>query len=358
MLNVFSKGPRQQNEQCKCSSECDAGLTCFRAFTASSCQPSFAMDCFNNIFRDNFSLDNDDEEEKGQKSMSVFQFDLIDDLKDFGESYLEDPDTILKEVAKLAVLKYVPDILGFVKKFNQCAIDSPDFEFPKGIVRSETGGNLVRVDPDTGRELADPVEIFGFELYLPKFDFGVQLDLSALVGGNLYLGMLMDLINIDWNKLDFTDFDITDLNYQDIIFGAFGNICGGVAAGGGGKFTFSGGLEYSKFNSTVEDTAETALFPVLIPGINLPGIFAYANQLPGSVNYCSGLDLGAGAGLGNFFCGVGFLGFLQCDFSNYYFTLGANTGATLGGMLSAAGCSLRNYIVDNFQDFMEEIQPN
>lgn len=328
MQNIFIRGKRKQNDPCIFNSQCASGLTCFRAFTSSSCQPSYSTTCFNFAFE---NIKNDTRNNL-ERELSVYANYT---------SIMENPEDTFKQISNIAV-HFLQDILDFFNDFQRCAFDSPDFELPKGIIRS-SHGKLVKVQ-ENGRIVHD-IEIFGFDLKLPKINLGLNFDLASGVGMNVYLGIMADFSKVDFNKVDIMNMDMMDLSSTagDTRLGAFGNICSNAAAGLSTGFKFSGGLQYSNLTKTVAESAGE--FADIIP--ELPGMFAYADSLPGAINFCTGYDLAAGIGIGNFFCGIGLVNLIlgQGD-NNYYFELGGNSGASVGGDVSVGTCAFRNYLME------------
>lgn len=344
--NIFRE-KRKQNESCTFDSQCESGYTCFRAITSSSCQPSYSTKCFNVAF-DNIDQDTRDNLEKELSVYANYE-SLVENTKDTFEK-------ISKEVGVL----FLQDIFGFFNDFHRCAFDSPDFKLPKGIVRSEEyDGRLVRVQQQQQEEGEDgerfevihDTEILGMTLRLPKIDLGVafSLGVGVLAGFGPSVNIVFGLM-IDFDKIDFNKVDILNLNMNDVSsylgetrLGAFTNLCLDGSLGLVTGFKVTGGLQYSNLVGTFRESI--GVFAYVIP--YLPGIFTYAENLPGTVNLCASYNVGVGAvGISNWFCGIGPLGLLFFDCKNYYFEIGGGIGPILGGAVSAGLCQLRTYTMD------------
>lgn len=53
---------------------------------------------------------------------------------------------------------------------------------------------------------------------------GLTMDLGAIFGGSVYLGITADASRVNFTALDFTNMTIPYLQDQDIRFGTFGNM--------------------------------------------------------------------------------------------------------------------------------------
>lgn len=145
---IFGDGPRKQNEPCSFNFQCAEGLVCYRAFTSSSCQPSYTRRCFTEAF---------------ESVAEATRTSLIDKVVGTVDSFKEDPEETLRTSLLEVSYSFTQELIDFANRFNQCSVKSPDFKLPKGISQGTDG----RLRKD-GAKSAEDATVYGFEIPTPR----------------------------------------------------------------------------------------------------------------------------------------------------------------------------------------------